>query len=82
VTGGSVAGGSVAGGSVAGGTAVGGTSVGTAVAGAWVAAGVAVVAGAHAAKIRLPKTSSDKNRNVIFFMFFSYIIAYFFLVRI
>jgi hypothetical protein len=70
------------GGTSVGGTSVGGTSVGTAVAGACVAAGVAVVAGAHAAKTMLPKTSSDNNCNVIFFMFLSYIIAYFILVKI
>jgi cyanophycinase-like exopeptidase len=63
------------GGTVVGGIAVGGTSVGTAVAGACVAAGATVVAGAHAPKIMLLKTNRAINCNVIFFMFFSYIIA-------
>jgi hypothetical protein len=59
-----------------------GTAVGTVVAGgACVVTGGAVVAGAHAAKIMLPKTSSANNCNVIFFMFFSYIIAKYYLLE-
>jgi hypothetical protein len=45
------------------------------VAGACVAAGAAVVAGVHAPKTMLLKTNRAINFNVIFFMFFSYIIA-------
>jgi hypothetical protein len=71
-----VVGGAVVGGTAVGGAFVGGTEVGTVVAGgAWVVTGAAVVADAHAAKIMLPKTSNAKNCIVIFFMFFSYIIA-------
>jgi hypothetical protein len=75
-----VVGGTVVGGTIVGGAVVGDTVVGTAVAGASVAAGATVVAGAHAPKIMLLITNRAINFNVIFFMFFSYIIAEYYLI--
>jgi len=77
---GAVVGGTSVGGTAVGGALVGGTTVGAVVAGACVAAGATVVAGAHAPKIMLLKTNRAINCNVIFFMFFSYIIAEYYLI--